>query len=301
MSKREAHSSSGYKPVEPEPARFRATARAGQGLVATTATIGAVAAGVALFEVALVPGIVIGAAAALAPRYAPGLRKGLRAMFNATGRRPVQPARAAPDRPLAEGSLVLPAGLHIQQAVAKTITFRVIVTTLDFTWNYLVIGELGAAAGLSGLSLVVGPVFYFVHETGWNHFGRLIERKAAASGPADSVPNCFSLLKNPKGPLARWSEFTISLALAKTITFRTFATTTDFATNYIVVGDVATAAALSAFGFVLGPFVYFGHERAWEYYGSRRGRAARGTTPLLGLPERSVPAVGQPRMGLSGG
>jgi uncharacterized membrane protein len=225
----------------------------------------------------------------------------LRARFDATACRSVEKARPAPDRPLAEGALVLPAGLHIRQAVAKTITFRVIATTLDFTWNYLVIGELGAAAGLSGLSLVVGPVFYFVHETGWSHFGRPVERRAGASGMAASAPIRFSLLKNPNGPLARWSEFTISLSLAKTITFRTFATTMDFATNYVVVGDVATAAALSAFGFVLGPFVYFGHEKAWEYYGSRRGRAARGTTPLLGLPERPVPAVGQPRMRLSGG
>jgi uncharacterized membrane protein len=40
-----------------------------------------------------------------------------------------------------------------------------------------------------------------------------------------------------------------------------------------VVGDVATAATLSAFGFVLGPFVYFGHEKAWDYYGSRRARS----------------------------
>ncbi|HKN26853.1 MAG TPA: DUF2061 domain-containing protein [Roseiarcus sp.] len=60
--------------------------------------------------------------------------------------------------------------------------------------------------------------------------------------------------------------------MAKTIAFRIFATATDFATNFVVIGDVATAATLSAFGFVLGPFVYFGHEKAWEYYGSRRQR-----------------------------
>jgi hypothetical protein len=33
------------------------------------------------------------------------------------------------------------------------------------------------------------------------------------------------------------------------------------------VGDVATAEGLSAFGFVLGPFVYLGHEKAWDYFG----------------------------------
>ena len=34
----------------------------------------------------------------------------------------------------------------------------------------------------------------------------------------------------------------------------------------IVVGTVAEAMILSATGFVLGPFVYYGHEKAWEYF-----------------------------------
>jgi uncharacterized membrane protein len=59
-------------------------------------------------------------------------------------------------------------------------------------------------------------------------------------------------------------ELIISRALAKTITFRTIATVTDFAVNYIGVRDIATATGLTAFGFVLGPFVYFGHERLWD-------------------------------------
>jgi uncharacterized membrane protein len=42
----------------------------------------------------------------------------------------------------------------------------------------------------------------------------------------------------------------------------------DFATIYVVVGDLATAAGLSAFAFVVGPFVYIGHEKAWEYFTS---------------------------------
>ena len=58
---------------------------------------------------------------------------------------------------------------------------------------------------------------------------------------------------------------TISPALAKTITYRTIATIVDFTTNYVVVGTVAAAMILSATGFVLGPFVYYGHEKAWEY------------------------------------
>ena len=43
--------------------------------VTVAATIGVIAAGVALFEVALIPGMAIGAAAVLAPKYVPKLRR----------------------------------------------------------------------------------------------------------------------------------------------------------------------------------------------------------------------------------
>jgi hypothetical protein len=46
--------------------------------------IGVVVVGAALFEVALVPGIVLGVAAALAPRYLPRLGERLQPLFNAS-------------------------------------------------------------------------------------------------------------------------------------------------------------------------------------------------------------------------
>lgn len=64
-----------------------------------------------------------------------------------------------------------PRRFTIKQAIAKTITFRVIVTSLDFTVNYVVLGEFATAAGLSAFALVVGPLFYLIHETAWNYFG----------------------------------------------------------------------------------------------------------------------------------
>jgi uncharacterized membrane protein len=121
-------------------------------------------AGAALLEAALIPGLVIGGAAVLAPKYLTKLRR-RRPPFGSTVRRP----RA--DRQDVTAPAAAPAGFGIKQAIAKTITFRIIVTTLDFTTNYVVIGELATAAGLSTFNLVVGPVFYFVHETAWNYFG----------------------------------------------------------------------------------------------------------------------------------
>jgi uncharacterized membrane protein len=45
------------------------------------------------------------------------------------------------------------------------------VTSIEFTVNYIVIGELATAAGLSALAMVVAPLFYLGHEAAWNHFG----------------------------------------------------------------------------------------------------------------------------------
>jgi uncharacterized membrane protein len=217
-------------------------------------TVGLAAlAGVALFEAALIPGVIIGAAAVLAPNVlAPKSRRRARPRSHASADRRDAPRFSLPALFSVKPAAAAPGGLSIKQAIAKTITFRIIVTTLDFSTNYLVIGELGTAAGLSAFALVAGPIFYLVHETAWNRFG-------PAEGAVD-VP-ALPLFRRPAG-----GGFTINRALAKTITFRTIATAMDFTATYVVVGDVATAAGLSAFGFVFGPFVYLGHEMLWDRY-----------------------------------
>lgn len=54
--------------------------------VTVAATVGVVAVGVALFEVALLPGMVIGVAAMLAPKYVPKMGAALTPMFKSTVR-----------------------------------------------------------------------------------------------------------------------------------------------------------------------------------------------------------------------
>lgn len=204
-----------------------------------------VLAGAALIEVALIPGVLIGGVAVLAPKYLPGLLR----RKPATRRAPRGGPRSA-QLPIVRPRFAL------GQAVAKTITFRIIVTSLDFTTNYIVIGELATAAGLSSFNLVAGPLFYLAHEAAWNYLD--------SSEAADEVPALAS--SDAEEPRTILAGFTISRALAKTITFRTIASAVDFTANYVVVGELATAVLLSASGFVLGPFVYFGHEKAWEYF-----------------------------------
>jgi uncharacterized membrane protein len=234
-----------------------------------------VVAGAALLEAALIPGAVLGGAAVLAPRYLPKLRRGIAPLFN-PGKPATPRARAAqptPAPPAFKPPVAIPARLGITQAVAKTITFRIIVTALDFTSNLVVLGEASTAAGLSAFAMVAGPVFYLVHETAWNYYG-------PSDADGDRWVMRVSLPQALEGMTGR-KEITISRALAKTITFRTLATIMDFTTIYVFVGDLATAAGLSAFGFVVGPFVYWGHEKAWEYY------ASSDTPPVALLPKPS--------------
>jgi uncharacterized membrane protein len=233
-----------------------------------------VIAGIAVLEAALIPGVVIGGAAVLAPKYLPRLRRRLQPAFDSifSGSKP---AAAASDGLAAKLPLAVPETLKIGQAVAKTITFRIIATTLDFTTNYLVIGELGAAAGLSSFALVFGPLFYLTHEAAWNHFG--------PSGTAAEDPNPRSLGPGVKVTLAG-RGITVGRALAKTITFRAIVTVTDFTANYVVVGDLLTAAGLTAVAFVFGPFIYLGHEMLWDRFGSRADRVLDRLMPTKLLP-----------------
>jgi uncharacterized membrane protein len=214
-------------------------------------TVGlAVVGGAALIEAALVPGILIGGAAVLAPHLLPALGRRLRPVVGALS---LQRKQIGVPVPRKRGrSLTIPGGLRIGQALAKTITFRIIVTSLDFTSNYIVLGDVATAVGLSTFAFVAGPAFYFVHETIWNWY--------AGQAPTIEVPPL------PAAQSEGRRGFRISRPLAKTITFRTIATVMDFTTTWVVVGDAATAAGLAAFGFVVGPFVYLGHEKAWDYF-----------------------------------
>jgi uncharacterized membrane protein len=247
----------------------------------TYVTVGlTVLAGAALLETALIPGILIGGVAVLAPRYLPkGALPSLRRPVETLAGKTVQ-QRPAPDASRREqpqtgaAQNILPK-FAIGQAVAKTITFRIIVTTLDFTTNYLVIGEVTTAAGLSTYNLIAGPLFYLAHEAAWNYWG-----------PADDAIGLPAGARGAETEPGSLSRFTISRALAKTITFRVIASTMDFATNYFVVRDVGSALILSASGFILGPFVYFGHEKAWDYFSRPKESPKEGADlpPLKLLP-----------------
>ncbi len=248
-----------------------------------------VLAGAALIEAALIPGIVVAGAAVLAPRLVRQVGRGLfqsgpgapkwtataarrtsgddsaeygcgggkrNGCGRAGGAERVGGSVAEPNSRWPVGGVAGEGGRRENDYVPYRCHFA------DFTANYLVLGDPAIAAGLSGIGLVAGPVFYLVHETAWNYY-------VESSRMTVDVP---ALLKPAPGGAPAEGGFRVSRALAKTITFRGFATVIDFTTNLIVVGDLATATGLSAVGFVVGPFVYIGHEKVWERIGARWGR-----------------------------
>jgi uncharacterized membrane protein len=244
------------------------------GVVGSVATLGAVAAAAAIVEAALIPGLLIGGAAVLAPRLLPrDMLSGLGSRLRRTAP-PAVPVPSALTAHSAEGPASgEPAFFDAWHAVVKTFTYRVMLTTVDFGANYFVIGELATAAGLSSLSLVAGPIAYFAHEAAWHHYG-----PASARHPNPlkatvhvAIPGAAEGEENGR---TRFASVKVSRALAKTVTYEGVTAVSEFSVNYYFVRDLAAAAGLTAFSIVIAPFVYYVHEKAWDYYDATKARSA---------------------------
>jgi uncharacterized membrane protein len=240
----------------------------GSGVVGKVALLGAVAAGAAVVEAALIPGVLIGGAAVLAPRLLSGLGARLRRAAPSPVQRPSASIAHSAQAPASSE----PASFDAWHAVVKTFTYRVIVTTIDFGANYFVIGSLTTAAGLSSLSLVAGPIAYFAHEVAWHYFGPDSSR---SSNPLEAtvrvpIPGLAAGDENGQTPLA---SLKVSRAFAKTVTYEAVTGVSEFAVNYLFIGNVAAAAGLTAFSIVIAPLVYYVHEKGWDYYDATKGRS----------------------------
>ncbi|PWC56497.1 hypothetical protein [Azospirillum sp. TSO22-1] len=99
----------------------------------------------------------------------------------------------------------------------------------------------------------------------------------AALPPLDTLTIPAPAAEPPGGGLPR--------AVWKTLTFRGIITTLDFTTNVLVIGNVMTAALLSAWATLTGPWVYLAHELAWDHYGAPPQR------------QLDLPGIGEERAG----
>jgi uncharacterized membrane protein len=253
----------------------------GPGVIGGVATLGAVAAGAAIIEAALIPGLLIGAAAVLAPRLVPrdmlsGLADRLRRPASSPERVPIVPPAHSADAPVSGE----PTSFDTWRAIAKTFTYRAAVTTIDFGANYFVLGELVTAAGLSSLSLVAGPIAYFAHEAAWHYYGPRFARHANPLEATVHVPIPGAGDDGQNGR-TRFASIKVSRALAKTVTYEVVTGVSEFGANYLFVRDLAAAAGLTAFSMVIAPFVYYAHEKAWDYYDATKARSSPAALKLL--------------------
>jgi uncharacterized membrane protein len=225
----------------------------------TIAGFGLLLAGAAAVEAVLIPGLLLGVAVVLAPKFLMRGRPivGKRSPKPNTAVRPVKLADAtALSTVVAPGAISAP--FEIKQAIFKTITFRIIVTSFDFAANTIVIGNVTTAAGLSAFGLVGAPLFYFCHEFFWHRLA-----------PTGTKVDVGTLLGSNKArALSGGRGLTINRTLAKTITYEIVTTVVDFGANYVATRDVAAAAGLTVFAAVISPFIYFGHEKVWDHFGA---------------------------------
>jgi uncharacterized membrane protein len=203
----------------------------------------------------------------LAPRL---IRRGMLSGLRDRRRAALSPAATAATKHSAVvPASSAPASFDAWRAAIKTITYRAMVTTVDFGANYFVIGELATAAGLSSLSLVAGPIAYFAHEAAWHYYGPV---SAQHADPLDATVNVSfpgAAACGGSGP-----RFKVSRAVAKTATYEVVTGVSEFSVNYLFVRDLAAAAGLTAFSVVISPFVYYVHEKAWDLYDATKAQPA---------------------------
>jgi uncharacterized membrane protein len=250
----------------------------GPGVTGTVASLGAVVAGAAIVEAALIPGLLIGGAAVFEPRLFP---RDLLSGLGIDCGEPCRFRRRSADG--ASGGSEVLRGTCVLRSVARGRQDHHLPGDGhdgDFGANYFVIGELATAAGLSSLSLVAGPIAYFAHEAAWHYYGPASARhrnplQAAVHLP---IPGAAGGGDNGRTPFA---SLKVSRALAKTVTYEGVTGVSEFSVNYLFVRDLASAAGLTAFSIVIAPIVYYVHEKLWDYYDATKARSPAAAVPKL--------------------
>ena len=94
----------------------------------------------------------------------------------------LDPARKLP--PLAQAAPAPPEAAPdgVPRAVWKTLTYRAIATTIDFSTNLMAMGSLVPAALLSTWNTLTGPWIYLAHELAWDYFGAPAEQRRELPG-----------------------------------------------------------------------------------------------------------------------
>jgi uncharacterized membrane protein len=99
-----------------------------------------------------------------------------------------RPGDTAPDAS-AETPAEAAASGELGEIGMKTLTFRIVGTTIDFTSNLLFVGDAALAATMSAVGTVVGPVVFFLHELAWHYAQAPVHHHLALPGIGAEGPD----------------------------------------------------------------------------------------------------------------
>jgi uncharacterized membrane protein len=127
------------------------------------------------------------------------------------------------------------------RTLAKTLSWRIILTVSHFINGFIVTGSLASAAAIAGLSAVINSVLYWAHERIWNW--AQWNRK-----PKDGL---MFLDGQPR-------------TISKIISWRAVITGSNFVVPWILTGSLGQAAAFMSIAIVVNIAIFYFHERVWN-------------------------------------
>jgi uncharacterized membrane protein len=127
------------------------------------------------------------------------------------------------------------------RTLAKTISWRVLLTISHFVNGFIVTGSMASAASIAGLSAIINSVLYWAHERIWNwaQWNR---------SPKDGL---MFLDGQPR-------------TISKIITWRIVITGSNFVVPWILTGSLGQAAAFMSIAIFVNIAIFYFHERAWN-------------------------------------
>ena len=57
------------------------------------------------------------------------------------------------------------------RTIAKIVTWRILLTIMNFTYTYIVTGDWRAGLAVAGIAAIINTIIYWFHERVWNFIG----------------------------------------------------------------------------------------------------------------------------------
>lgn len=128
-----------------------------------------------------------------------------------------------------------------QRTIAKSVTWRVLLTIVHFINGFIATGSWVTAAAIISITTITNSIYYWLHERGWNYFNWRREL-------ADKVGFFDKKTRT----------------ICKLLTWRVLISTTTFLTVLYVSGSVQQGLVYISLGILTNMIIFYVHERLWD-------------------------------------